>query len=96
MGWIRNPNKYSENKSSSNSHKGTDTCNITINTQKLDVDKYKYLESFITTGGKCDNEIICRIAIAKDTFWKHKEFLRKKFWILIYFHHYHIHVKRGL
>lgn len=40
------------------------------------VEQYKYLGTWITDDGRCISEIKRRIAIAKDDFWKCKEFLR--------------------
>ena len=40
------------------------------------VSQYKYLGSWITEDGRCEQDIKTRIAMAKDAFWKHKEFLR--------------------
>ena len=40
------------------------------------VTKYKYLGSWITEDGRCDEEIKTRIAMAKAAFWQQKEIMR--------------------
>jgi len=56
---------------------GRDGCKITINGAALEqVSQYKYLGSWMTENGRCELDIKTRIAMAKDTFWKHKELLK--------------------
>ena len=38
------------------------------------VEKFKYVESYITRDGRCENEIKARINMAKDAFQKIKYF----------------------
>ena len=54
------------------------TINITINGLKIEqVKSFKYLGCILTEDGKCENEIKCRIAQAKEAFSKRKELLTK-------------------
>ena len=53
-------------------------CKIIVDNVELEqVKSYKYLGSWITEDGKCDQEIKTRIGMAKDAFWKQKELLRR-------------------
>ena len=52
--------------------------NITINGTKLEqVKSFKYLGHTITDDGRCETEIKCRIAQAKEAFGNRKELLTK-------------------
>ena len=47
---------------------------IVVNGQRLEqVDKYKYLGSWVTDDGRCDLEVRTRIAMAKQVFSQHRE-----------------------
>lgn len=52
--------------------------NITINGTKIEqVKSFKYLGQTITDDGRCETEIKCRIAQAKESFGSRKELLTK-------------------
>lgn len=52
---------------------------IVVNGQRLEqVDKYKYLGSWVTDDGRCDLEVRTRIAMAKQVFSQHRELLTKR------------------
>ncbi|KAI5728841.1 hypothetical protein M8J77_021978 [Diaphorina citri] len=54
------------------------TPKIEIDNQTLEgVNNYKYLGANISSDGKSDDEIKRRIAIAKTSFWRHKEIMRR-------------------
>jgi len=62
------------------SREGGGEVNIYINGEKVQqVNKFKYLGSLITEDGRCDVEIKCRIAMAKEAFNKRRELLTKNF-----------------
>ena len=49
------------------------TCNIYLENEKIkQVQEFKYLGSMITSDVRCDQDIKCRIAIAKKTFMEEK------------------------
>ena len=53
-------------------------CEIKIDGLTLEqVDRYKYLGSWITANMRCDTEIITRIAMAKAAFWQNKEIMKR-------------------
>ena len=52
-------------------------CKIKVEGKDLEqVHEYKYLGSWITDDGRCEEEVRRRIGKAKSDFWKFKEFLR--------------------
>ena len=60
------------------SRNGGGEVNICINGQRVEqTDKFKYLGSWITDDGRCELEVKCRIAMAKEAFSKRKELLTK-------------------
>jgi hypothetical protein len=61
------------------SRKGGGTVIINLEGQKIEqVNKFKYLGSWITDDGRCEVEIRSRIGMAKTAFNKRKELLTKK------------------
>jgi len=59
------------------SKKGGEKCKVVINGVLLEqVADYKYLGSWITEDGRCEKEVKTRMAMAKETFWQHKELMR--------------------
>src|SRR5580693_9332110 len=54
------------------------TVSIVINGQLVEqVNKFQYLGSMMTEGGRCTTEVKRRIAMAKDAFSKRKELLSR-------------------
>src|SRR5690349_4219990 len=52
--------------------------NITINGTKIEqIKSFKYLEHILTDYGRCETQIKCRIAQAKEVFSNRKELLTK-------------------
>ena len=48
-------------------------CSITLNNMALEqVNRYKYLGSWITEDARCKEELKARIGMAKAAFWKIK------------------------
>ena len=61
------------------SRRGEGIVNIVIEGVRVEqVDRFKYLGSMITAGGRCESEIRIRIGMAKDAFGKRKELLAQK------------------
>src|SRR5438552_1799437 len=59
------------------SREGNVQCEIKLNQVVLEqVNRYKYLGSWITEDVKCESEIVTRIAMAKTAFWQNKELMR--------------------
>jgi len=60
------------------SREGNVQCNINLDGVVLEqVNRYKYLGSWITEDVRCEKEIIARIAMAKTAFWQNKELMRR-------------------
>ena len=60
------------------SKEGNVQCNIKLDQVVLEqVNRYKYLGSWITEDVRCEKEIVARIAMAKITFWHSKELMRR-------------------
>jgi len=60
-------------------NKTNDTqCSIFVEGNRLEqVTQYKYLGSCITEDKSCDLDVITRIGMAKDAFWKNKQLLKR-------------------
>ena len=53
-------------------------CSITLNNMALEqVNRYKYLDSWITEDARCEEELKARIRMAKAAFWQNKEIMRR-------------------
>lgn len=53
-------------------------CSITLNNMALEqVNRYKYLGSWITEDARCEEELKARIGMAKAAFWQNKEVMRR-------------------
>lgn len=53
-------------------------CSIVLDNTVLEqVDRYKYLGSWITEEARCEEEIKARIGMAKAAFWQNKELMRR-------------------
>ena len=60
------------------SKEGKVKCNIKLDQEVLEqLDRYKYLGSWITEDVRSDKEIVARVAMAKKAFWKNKELMRQ-------------------
>src|SRR5215470_9981515 len=60
------------------SRNGGGEVNIYIEGQRVEqTDKFKYLGSWLTDDGRCELEVKCRIAMAKEAFGKRKELLTR-------------------
>ena len=60
------------------SKEGKVKCNIKLDQEVLEqVDRYKYLGSWITEDVRGDKEIAARVAMAKTAFWQNKELMRR-------------------
>jgi len=56
---------------------GTKQCTITLDNTVLEqVERYKYLGSWITENARCEEDIRARIGMAKAAFWQNKEIMR--------------------
>ena len=54
-------------------------ANITIDGKRVEqVSSFKYLGSIISEDGRCESDIKCRIAMAKEAFNSRKELLAKR------------------
>src|SRR5438132_3606087 len=59
------------------SREGNVQCEIKLNQVVLEqVNRYKYLGSWITEDVRCENEIVIRIAMVKTAFRQNKELMR--------------------
>jgi len=53
-------------------------CCVTIDDKTVEqVERFKYLGSWITEDGRCEEEIKARIGMAKAAFWQNKEIMRR-------------------
>ena len=53
-------------------------CSITLNNMPLEqVNRYKYLGSWITEDARCEEELKARIGMAKAAFWQNKVVMRR-------------------
>jgi len=60
------------------SRKGGGTVNVSVEGTRLEqVEKYRYLGSWITDDGRCDKEIKARIVMAKEAFSRRKELMTR-------------------
>ena len=61
------------------SKKADKFANILVDGKRVEqVSNFKYLGSIISEDGRCENEIRCRIAMAKEAFNSRKELLAKR------------------
>ena len=59
------------------SREGNVQCEIKLNQVVLEqVNRYKYLGSWITEDVRCESEIVARIAMAKTAFWQNKKLVK--------------------
>ena len=57
---------------------GKTQCTITLDNTVLEqVERYKYLGSWITENARCEEDIKARIGMAKAAFWQNKEIMRR-------------------
>ena len=53
-------------------------CSITLNNMALEqVNRYKYLGSWIIEDARCEEELKARIGMAKAAFWQNREVMRR-------------------
>ena len=53
-------------------------CDLTLDSKPLEqVNRYKYLGSWITEDARCEVDIRARIGMAKAAFWQNKELMRR-------------------
>jgi len=57
---------------------GKTQCTITLDNTVLEqVERYKYLGSWITENARCEEDITAGIGMAKASFWQNKERMRR-------------------